>query len=62
MEVCSNGGWGTVCDIHWERSWDFRDAIVVCRELGHSTIGIHSLILLAFREEYTFGSIRCSSI
>ena len=35
VEVCFNGGWGTVCD----NSWNFYGAIVVCRELGHSTIG-----------------------
>ena len=37
VEVCMNGGWGTVCS----RDWDFSDATVVCRELGHSTIGEH---------------------
>ena len=36
VDVCINGGWGTICDSHW----DVNDVGVVCRQLGYSFEGI----------------------
>ena len=47
VDACVNGTWSTICDDHWTDT----DAIVICRQLGHSTYGNnyfqHSLIMIA---------------
>ena len=36
VEICANRAWGTVCG---NFRWRFREANVVCRQLGHSAFG-----------------------
>ena len=36
MELCINGGWTGVCG----SIWDYKDAFVVCRQLGLPATGI----------------------
>ena len=43
VEVCVNGIWGTVCSHYVSQislQWDFSDARVVCRQLGHQDFGV----------------------
>lgn len=35
IEICINQIWGTVCD----DGWDYLDANVVCKQLGHQHFG-----------------------
>ena len=35
MQVCMNGVWSSVCD--WR--WDYKDAFVICRQLGYPATG-----------------------
>ena len=36
VEICANRAWGTVCG---QSTWRFREANVVCRQLGYSAFG-----------------------
>jgi hypothetical protein len=35
LEVCANGGWGTVCN--YRNEWNYENAAVVCRQLNLPT-------------------------
>ena len=42
VEICANRAWGTVCGTSNRR---FREANVVCRQLGHSAFGKNCIII-----------------
>ena len=37
VEVCVNGVWSSVCNNY--NQWDYKDAFVVCRQLGYPATG-----------------------
>jgi len=39
VEVCVNGVWSSVCERWYWDYWDYRDAFVVCRQLGYPATG-----------------------
>ena len=47
VEYCVGGIWKAVCD----NSWDYKDAFVVCRQLGLPATGNALLLLLFFRKQ-----------
>ena len=38
VEVCVYAVWSSVCQTYWDY-WDYKDAFVVCRQLGYPATG-----------------------
>ncbi len=56
VEICNEGRWGTVC----VDSWDWRDARVACRQLGHSVDKATAIIFSLGSGEIWLHDVRCT--
>ena len=53
VEICLNLTWTTVCDEYW----DFKDAQVLCRELGYSPYGITIYVIFIYYFSLIIGAV-----
>lgn len=51
LEVCINQAWGSLCNYYWE----YRDAQVVCRELGFQQFYGEFIIMINNYDKFVVG-------